>query len=175
MSAAGVNDPLAITDADLMARIAAGDVDAPMAELCRRYETWIYRCGRQDRGVFQAITRMAAYGGTIVTTGTEVTDGVVREQFFVSPDGGRSWQLAPARTVSGQSPLGFQAARVAGGPRGWVAIATGAPWGLWTSPNGREMPCSTPSWSGSRPASAPTGKTSRPGCAPRRRPSWPEP
>ena len=93
--------------------------------------------GQQDRGVFQAITRMTAYGGTVVTTGAEVTNGVVRQQFFVSPDGGRSWRLAPVRTVSGQSPLGFQAARVAGGPRGWVAIATGAPWGLWTSPNGR--------------------------------------
>ena len=43
-------DPLAITDADLVARIATGDVDAPMAELCRRYETWLYRCGLQALG-----------------------------------------------------------------------------------------------------------------------------
>jgi RNA polymerase sigma-70 factor (ECF subfamily) len=47
---AGADDPLAITDADLVARIATGDVDAPMAELCRRYETWLYRCGLQALG-----------------------------------------------------------------------------------------------------------------------------
>ena len=88
--------------------------------------------------MFQTISRMSAYGSTIVTTGTEVSDGVVRQQFFFSADGGRSWQLAPVRTVSGgQPPLGYQAARVAGGPRGWAAIATGAPGALWTSPNGR--------------------------------------
>jgi hypothetical protein len=57
--------------------------------------------GRQDRGVFQTISRMTAYGSTIVTTGTEVTDGVVRQQFFFSADGGRSWQLAPIRTANG--------------------------------------------------------------------------
>ena len=94
--------------------------------------------GQQDRGVFRTIGRMTAYGSTIVTTGTQVSDGVVRQQFFVSADGGRSWQLAPVRTVSGgQPPLGYQATRVAGGPRGWAAIATGAPAALWTSPNGR--------------------------------------
>ena len=49
MGVAGA-DPLAITDADLVARIATGDVDAPMAELCRRYETWLYRCGLQALG-----------------------------------------------------------------------------------------------------------------------------
>ena len=47
---ADADDPLAITDADLVARIAAGDIDAPMAELCRRYETWLYRCGLQALG-----------------------------------------------------------------------------------------------------------------------------
>ena len=94
--------------------------------------------GQQDRGVFQTISRMTAYGSSIATTGTQVSDGVVRQQFFFSADGGRSWQLAPVRTVSGgQPPLGFQAARVAGGPRGWVAIATGGSGVMWTSPNGR--------------------------------------
>jgi serine/threonine protein kinase len=94
--------------------------------------------GQQDRGVFQKISRMTAYGSTIVTTGTEVSDGVVRQQFFFSADGGRSWQLAPVRAASGgQPPLGYQATRVAGGPRGWAAIATGAPGSLWISPNGR--------------------------------------
>jgi hypothetical protein len=94
--------------------------------------------GQQDRGVFQTIGRMTAYGSTIVTTGTQVSDGVVRQQFFVSADGGRSWQLAPVRAVSGGQPArGYQATRVAGGPHGWAAIATGAPGALWTSPNGR--------------------------------------
>jgi serine/threonine protein kinase len=94
--------------------------------------------GQQDRGVFQTISRTAAYGSTIVTTGTQVSDGVVRQQFFFSADGGRSWRLAPVRTASGGQPqLGYQATRVAGGPRGWAAIATGAPGALWTSPNGR--------------------------------------
>ncbi len=50
VSLAGADDPLAITDADLVARIAVGDIDAPMAELCRRYETWLYRCGLQALG-----------------------------------------------------------------------------------------------------------------------------
>ena len=73
--------------------------------------------GQRDRGVFQTISRMSAYGSTIVTTGTEVSDGVVRQQFFFSADGGRSWELAPVRTASGgQPPLGYQAARVAGRP-----------------------------------------------------------
>jgi RNA polymerase sigma-70 factor, ECF subfamily len=56
MSVAGTDDPLAISDADLVARIAAGQVDAPMAELCRRYETWLYRFGLQalaDTGLAQ--------------------------------------------------------------------------------------------------------------------------
>ena len=50
VSVASADDPLAITDADLVARIAVGDVDAPMAELFRRYETWLYRCGLQALG-----------------------------------------------------------------------------------------------------------------------------
>jgi Protein kinase domain len=101
--------------------------------------------GQQDRAVFQTISRMTAYGSTVVTTGAEVSDGVVRQQFFFSADGGRSWQLAPARTVSGGQPqLGLQAARVAGGPRGWVAIATGGPGAVWTSPNGRSWTLAAP-------------------------------
>jgi RNA polymerase sigma-70 factor (ECF subfamily) len=50
VSVAGADDPLVVADADLVARIAAGDIDAPMAELCRRYETWLYRCGLQALG-----------------------------------------------------------------------------------------------------------------------------
>jgi RNA polymerase sigma-70 factor, ECF subfamily len=50
VSVAGADDPVAVTDADLVARIVAGDVDAAMAELYRRYETWLYRCGLRALG-----------------------------------------------------------------------------------------------------------------------------
>ena len=46
----GADDPLAITDADLVARTAAGDVHAPMAELYRRHATGLYRYGLQALG-----------------------------------------------------------------------------------------------------------------------------
>jgi hypothetical protein len=87
--------------------------------------------------VFQTISRIAASGGTIVTTGAQVSDGVVRQQFFASADGGASWRLAPVRLPGGgQPPLGYAATRLAGGPRGWVAIGTAAPEAIWTSKDG---------------------------------------
>ncbi len=93
--------------------------------------------GQQDRGVFQTISRIGAFGKTIVTTGSQVSDGIVRQQFFTSADGGASWRLAPVRTPGGgQPPLGYQATRLAGGPSGWVAIGTAAPEAIWTSRNG---------------------------------------
>jgi hypothetical protein len=85
--------------------------------------------GQQDRGVFQTISRIAAWGRTIVTTGAQVSDGIVRPQFFVSADGGASWQLAQVR---GADPAA--ATRLAAGPRGWVATGPGA---IWTSKDGR--------------------------------------
>ena len=79
--------------------------------------------GEQGRGVFQTISRIAAWGSTIFTTGAQVSDGVVRQQFFASADGGASWRLAPVRLPGGgQPPLGYAATRLAGGPKGWVAI-----------------------------------------------------
>ena len=93
--------------------------------------------GQQDRGVFQTISRIGAFGPTIVTTGSQVSDGIARQQFFTSADGGASWHLAPVRTPGGgQPPLGYQATRLAGGPAGWVAIGTTAPEAIWTSRNG---------------------------------------
>jgi predicted Ser/Thr protein kinase len=90
--------------------------------------------GQQERGVFQTIDRVAASGDTIVTTGALTSDGVSRQQFFASSDGGASWHLATVQMPGGgQPPVGFVANRIAGGPNGWLA------WGpqvIWTSQNG---------------------------------------
>ena len=90
--------------------------------------------GQQQRGVFQSIGRIVASGATVVAMGSQFSDGVVRQQFFVSADGGASWRLAPVRAPGGgQPPLGYPAARLAGGPGGWLAVG---PQAIWTSPDG---------------------------------------
>jgi hypothetical protein len=90
--------------------------------------------GQQGRGVFQQIDGIAGYRGTIVTTGSESSDGQVRQQFFVSADSGTSWRLALVRDAGGgQPPLGHAATRVAGGPAGWLAVG---PRAIWTSRDG---------------------------------------
>jgi hypothetical protein len=90
--------------------------------------------GQQQHGVFQAVSRIVASGNTIVAIGSQVSDGLARQQFFVSANGGATWRLAPVRTPGGgQPPLGYPAARVAGGPGGWLAEG---PQALWTSPDG---------------------------------------
>jgi hypothetical protein len=92
--------------------------------------------GQQQRGVFQTVNRIVAWGNTIVTMGSQTSDGVVRQQFFVSANGGASWRLAPVYAAGGQkvqAPLGYPAARLAGGPEGWLAVG---PQAIWTSPNG---------------------------------------
>ena len=93
--------------------------------------------GQQQRGVFQTVNRIVASGDTIVTMGSQTSDGVVRQQFFVSGNGGASWRLAPVHAAEGgpgvQPPLGHPAARLAGGPGGWLAVG---PQAIWTSPNG---------------------------------------
>jgi hypothetical protein len=91
--------------------------------------------GQQQRGVFQVISRIAAYDGTMVTTGWQNSDGVVRQQFLVSANGGASWHLAPVRAPGGGAPaLGHPATLLAGGPGGWVAVG---PEAIWTSPTGQ--------------------------------------
>ena len=71
--------------------------------------------GQQQRGVFQVINRIVAAGGTMVTTGSQSSDGVVRQQFLVSTNGGASWRLAPVRAPGGGAPpLGTR-------PRCWPA------------------------------------------------------
>jgi hypothetical protein len=92
--------------------------------------------GQQQRGVFQSINRVVAAGNTIVTMGSQTSDGVVRQQFMVSANAGASWQLAPVRAPGGQgvpAALGHPAALLAGGPGGWVAVG---PQAIWTSPSG---------------------------------------
>ncbi len=91
--------------------------------------------GQRQRGVFQNIQRIVAWGDTIVTTGSQTSDGITRQQFFVSVNGGKTWRLAPVRTASGgQPPLGLTASRIAAGPHGWLAAGSGS---VWTSPNGQ--------------------------------------
>jgi Protein kinase domain len=89
--------------------------------------------GQRDRGVFQTISRIVGSGDTIVTTGTQVSDGIVRQQFFVSADGGTTWRLASMHGPSGLAPLGYAATRLAGGPAGWLAAG---PQAIWTSRTG---------------------------------------
>jgi len=90
--------------------------------------------GQQQRGVFQTVNRIVASGNTIVAMGSQTSDGVIRQQFFTSANGGATWRLAPVQTEGGgQPPLGHPAARIAGGPAGWLAVG---PQAIWTSPNG---------------------------------------
>jgi len=90
--------------------------------------------GQKQRGVSQAINRIVASGTTIVATGSQTSDGIVRQQFFASVNGGASWQLAPVSVPGGgQPPVGYAATRIAGGPSGWAAVG---PQAIWTSPDG---------------------------------------
>jgi hypothetical protein len=90
--------------------------------------------GQEQRGISQTVDRVVASGHTIVTMGSQTSDGVVRQQFFVSTDGGATWRLASLHTPGGgPAPLGHPAARLAGGPGGWVAVG---PHAIWTSPDG---------------------------------------
>ena len=91
--------------------------------------------GQPRRGVFQTIQRIADLGDTMVTTGSQISDGVTRQQFFVSSDGGATWRLAPVQLPGGgQPPLGEAAIRIAGGSAGWMAEG---PQAIWTSQTGR--------------------------------------
>ena len=59
--------------------------------------------GQQQRGVSQTVDRVVASGKTIVAMGSQISDGVVRQQFFVSTDGGATWRLASVRAPGGGS------------------------------------------------------------------------
>jgi hypothetical protein len=88
----------------------------------------------EQRGVSQTIDRVVASGNTIVTMGSQTSDGLVRQQFFASTDGGATWRLASVHAPGGgPAPLGHVASRLAGGPGGWLAVG---PQAIWTSPDG---------------------------------------
>jgi serine/threonine protein kinase len=92
--------------------------------------------GQQQRGVFQQINRIVSAGHTMVTTGSQSIENanVTRQQFFVSSDGGSSWQLASVHAPGGApAPLGYTAPLIAGGAHGWLAEGAHA---IWTSPDG---------------------------------------
>ena len=90
--------------------------------------------GQLQRGVFQTISRIGAVGNTMVTTGGQTADGIVRQQFFASSDAGQHWHLASLRTPGGgQPPLGHVATLIASGRRGWMAEG---PDSIWTSQDG---------------------------------------
>jgi hypothetical protein len=91
--------------------------------------------GQLARGVFQRIDRIVASGNTMVTTGSQKTGDAVRQQFFVSTDAGRTWRLASVQLPGGgQPPLGYEAVRIAGGQRGWMAFGDNA---IWKSQDGQ--------------------------------------
>ena len=76
----------------------------------------------EQRGVSQTIDRVVASGNTVVTMGSQTSDGLVRQQFFASTDGGATWRLAAVHAAGGgPAPLGHPAARLAGGAGGWLA------------------------------------------------------
>jgi hypothetical protein len=90
--------------------------------------------GQQQRGVFESMNRVVAAGNTVVATGQQTSAGVSYQQFYVSTDGGTSWQLAPVQSASGGQPgLGHIAPLLAGGPGGWLAVG---PHAIWTSRDG---------------------------------------
>jgi hypothetical protein len=105
--------------------------------------------GQDQRGVLQNINRVVASGNTIVTMGSQTSDGVVRQQFLVSTNAGASWRLAPVSapvSVPGggqgaQAALGHPATLLAGGAGGWVAVG---PQAIWTSPTGQAWTLASP-------------------------------
>ena len=89
---------------------------------------------RQPPGVSREIQRIVAAGNVIVTTGSQTSDDVARQQFYASVNGGITWYLARVQTPDGRQPApGHLAIFIAGGPRRWLAEG---PHAIWTSENG---------------------------------------
>lgn len=90
-------------------------------------------------GRTQTISAVTAVGSTVVAAGAETGGVYSRGQFFVSADGGRSWQLGRQRAANGANPPpGEYPQFVAGAPQSWAALG-GTPAGVaaWTSRDGR--------------------------------------
>ena len=100
--------------------------------------------GQEQRGVFQTVDRVVASGKTLVTMGSQTSDGVVRQQFFVSTDGGATWRLASVHAPGGGSlPLGHMASRLAGGTR---RMGGGGTAGHLDQPGRRELDARGDPW-----------------------------
>jgi predicted acylesterase/phospholipase RssA len=82
---------------------------------------------QQPPGVSRDIDRIVAVGDKIVTTGSQTSGDVVRQQFFVSANGGATWYQAPMQPGGGQLTAASVANLIAGGPRGWLAEGPQAP------------------------------------------------
>jgi RNA polymerase sigma-70 factor, ECF subfamily len=83
---AGVEDRLARADADLVAQIAAGDVEEPVAELYRRYGTRMYRFGVQllgDRGLAEELVQESFVRLWRTAGRFDVSRGTVAAYLFV--------------------------------------------------------------------------------------------
>ena len=92
--------------------------------------------GQDGRGVFQSINRVVASGNTIVTMGSQTSDGVVRQQFLVSTNAGASLaspRSAPPAAIRAPRP------RSATRPRYWPA-AREAGWPSARRPSGPARP-----------------------------------
>ena len=116
--------------------------------------------GQQHRGVSQTVDRVVASGNTIVTMGSQSSDGVVRQQFFASTDGGASWRLASAALVRRRGgpagPRGHPAGRRGPGA-GWPSArrpsgpARTACRGRWPRPAVSRSCPGTSSWCSTAP------------------------
>ena len=88
-----------------------------------------------SRGIEQSLSRVASVGPVVVATGSQAGARIGRAQFFVSTDGGRTWQLATEQAqAGGDPPPGHPATQIAGGPGAWLAIGPDA---IWTSQDGK--------------------------------------
>jgi hypothetical protein len=88
-----------------------------------------------SRGISQPLDQVANDGAEIVAVGSQHGARIARAQFYVSPNGGRTWTMGSVQTPDGGAPPPGHAARfVAGGQGQWVAVG---PDSIWTSTDGR--------------------------------------
>ncbi|MBV9092596.1 MAG: hypothetical protein JO132_01765 [Streptosporangiaceae bacterium] len=94
-----------------------------------------FTAAESGRGIADSLAGMASDGTQVVAVGSQTGARIARAQFFVSPNGGRSWAMGSVRTPGGGTPPpGHPARLVAGGRGAWAAVG---PDGVWTSSDGR--------------------------------------